>query len=50
METLWADFHVLEGQEGFTFYEEKRRLTFVSSKVIRAVNSFWQQQQAPRKP
>jgi hypothetical protein len=50
MGTLWADFHVVEGQEGFTFYEEKKRLTFVSSKVIRALNSFWQLRQAPKKP
>jgi hypothetical protein len=47
MGPLWADFHVVEGQEGFTFYEGSKRLTFVSSKVVQALNSFWQLQQAP---
>jgi hypothetical protein len=47
MGTLWADFHLVEGQEGFTFYEGSQRLTFISSKVVRTLNSFWQLQQAP---
>jgi hypothetical protein len=47
MGTLWADFHLVEGREGFTFYEDKERLTFASSSAIRVLNSFWQLQQAP---
>ena len=46
MGKMWADFHLMEDIEGFTFYEEEKRLTFVASGVIRVLNSFWQRSKA----
>jgi hypothetical protein len=50
MGQLWADFHIVEGLEGFTFYEDKQRLTFLASSVIRVLDAFWQRRKAQEKP
>ncbi|MFQ5976685.1 MAG: hypothetical protein ACE5OZ_00985 [Candidatus Heimdallarchaeota archaeon] len=47
MGSLWADFHLVDGIEGFTFYEDQQPLTFLSSRAIRTLNAFWQLQKPP---
>lgn len=47
MGSLWADFHLVDGIEGFTFYEDQKPLTFLSSSAIRALDEFWQLNKPP---
>jgi hypothetical protein len=50
MGALWADWHVVEGQEGFTFFKERQCLTFLASPMIRALHGFWQHHKLPEGP